>query len=89
MGLRGSGAGPPAQRQLVRGLAATSLQDPQKGSKMMQNWVKITGFEQGPGAKGRYIVTFGQEAVRGPQKWSKMSIFLLKWSKIIKNHEIC
>ena len=27
--------GPPAQRQLVRGLAAASLQDPQKGSKMV------------------------------------------------------
>ena len=29
-------AGPSAQRQLVRGLAAASLQDPQKGSKMVK-----------------------------------------------------
>ena len=61
--------------------------DPQKGSKSGQN----RGFERvlsGPervlGVKGRYIVTFGQEAVRGPQKWSKMSIFLLKMTK---NHQ--
>ena len=35
----------------------------------------LTGSERVHGAKGRYIVTFGQEAVRGPQKRSKMSIF--------------
>ena len=28
--------GPPTQRQLVRGLAAASLQDPQKGSKLVK-----------------------------------------------------
>ena len=59
--------------------------------KRVQKWSKIgvlrgflTGFERVLGAKGRYIVTFGQEAVRGPQKWSKMSIFLLK---MVQNHQ--
>ena len=33
--------GPPAQRQLVRGLAAAYLQDPQKGSQNGQNKVKF------------------------------------------------
>ena len=53
-------------------------------------WSKIgvlRGFLTGPErvlrVKGRYIVAFGQ-AVRGPQKWSKMSIFLLK---MVKNHQ--
>ena len=44
----------------------------------------LTGFERVLWLKGRYIVTFGEEAVRGPQKWSKMSIFLLKMTK---NHQ--
>ena len=40
--------GPPAQRQLVRGLAATSLQDPQKGSKMVKIRVKIGSLKVPP-----------------------------------------
>ena len=61
--------------------------DPQKGPKVVKIGVLrgfLTGFERVHGAKGRYIVTFGEEAVRGPQKWSKMSIFLLK---MVKNHQ--
>ena len=61
--------------------------DPQKGSKMVKNRVLrgfLTGSEGVHGLKGRYIVTFGQEAVRGPQKRSKMSIFLLK---MVQNHQ--
>ena len=58
--------------------------DPQKGVQM----VKIRGFWRVlrvHGVKGKiYIVTFWQEAVRGPQKWSKMSIFLLKMDQ---NHQ--
>ena len=40
--------------------------DPQKGSKMVKIGVLrgfLTGFERVLGVKGRYIVTFGQEAV--------------------------
>ena len=66
--------------------------DPQKGSKMVKIGVLrgfLTGFERVFGVKGRYIVTFGEEAVRGPQKRSKMSIFLLKMVQNHQNHEIC
>ena len=41
-------AGPPAQRQLVRGLAATSSQDPQKGSKMVKIRVKLGSLRVPP-----------------------------------------
>ena len=40
--------------------------DPQKGSKMVKIGVLrgfLTGFERVRGLKGRYIATFGQEAV--------------------------
>ena len=40
--------------------------DPQKGSKVVKNRGFegfLTGFEQVLGVKGRYIVTFGEEAV--------------------------
>ena len=40
--------------------------DPQKGSKMVKNRGferVLTGFERVHGDKGRYIVTFGEEAV--------------------------
>ena len=70
--------------------------DPQKGSKVVKIGVLrgfLTGFERVHGAKGRYIVTFGQEAVRGPQKRSKMSIFPIrndqKSSKITKFAKMC
>ena len=53
----------------------------------------LTGFERVHGLKGRYIVTFGEEAVRGPQKWSKMFIFPIKngpkSSKITKFAKMC
>ena len=61
--------------------------DPQKGPKVVKNRGferVLTGFERVLGLKGRYIVAFGEEAVRGPQKWSKMSIFLLK---MVQNHQ--
>ena len=61
--------------------------DPQRGPKWSKLGVLrgfLTGFERSHGAKGRYIVTFGEEAVRGPQKRSKMSIFLLK---MVQNHQ--
>ena len=68
-------------------IAATSHWALKRGPK----WSKIgvlrgflTGFERVHGAKGRYIVTFGEAAVRGPQKRSKMSIFLLKMGQ---NHQ--
>ena len=61
--------------------------DPQKGPK----WSKIgvlrgflTGFERVHGVKGRYIVTFGEEAVRSPQKGPKCPFFLLK---MVQNHQ--
>ena len=68
--------------------------------KRVQKWSKIgvlRGFLTGPervlGLKGRYIVTFGQEAVRGPQKGSKMFIFPIKndqkSSKITKFAKMC
>ena len=68
-------------------ISATAHRTLKRGPK----WSKIgvlrgflTGVERVREAKGRYIVTFGQEAVRGPQKWSKMSIFLLK---MVQNHQ--
>ena len=68
-------------------ICATSSPDPQKGPKVVKIGVLrgfLVGFERVHEAKGRYIVTFGQEAVRGPQKWPKMSIFLLK---MVQNHQ--
>ena len=41
-------AGPPAQRQLVRGLAAASSRDPQKGSKMVKIRVKLGSLKVPP-----------------------------------------
>ena len=68
-------------------IAATSHWTLKRGPKVVKIGVLrgfLTGFERVHEAKGRYIVTFGQEAVRGPQKWSKMSIFLLK---MVQNHQ--
>ena len=58
-------AGPPAQRQLVRGLAAASLQDPQKGSKMVKIRVKIGSLRVPPRSiravgLNRHILAGGQ-----------------------------
>ena len=58
-------AGPPAQRQLVRGLAADLLQDPQKGpkwSKLGSNWGPVRSL-QGPSravGQNRHILAGGQ-----------------------------
>ena len=68
-------------------ISATSHRTLKRGPKVVKIGVLrgfLTGFEGVYGAKGRYIVTFGEEAVRGPQKRSKMSIFLLKMTK---NHQ--
>ena len=86
--------GPPAQRQLVGGLAATSSQDPQKGSKM----VKIRSNSgpsrslQGPPGQRAKIGTFWREAKRVAQeaqngskigsKWHFPVLLMAKWSKI-------
>ena len=68
-------------------ISTTSHRTLKRGPKVVKNRGferVLTGPERVLGAKGRYIVTFGQEAVRGPQKWSKMSIFLLK---MVQNHQ--
>ena len=68
-------------------IAATSHWTLKRGPK----WSKIgvlrgflTGFEQVLGVKGRYIVTFGEEAGRGPQNGPKCPFFLLK---MVQNHQ--
>ena len=68
-------------------ISATAHRTLKRGLKVVKIGVLrgfLSGFERVLGVKGRYIVTFGEEAVRGPQKWSKMSIFLLKMTK---NHQ--
>ena len=73
---------------ILLGLISTTLHwTLKRGPKVVKIGVLrgfLTGFERVLGVKGRYIVTFGEEAVWGPQKWSKMSIFLLK---MVQNHQ--
>ena len=52
--------------------------DPQKGSKEVKIGVLrgfLSGFERVLGAKGRYIVTFGEEAAEVLKRGPKCSFF--------------
>ena len=63
---------------LWAGGPAQSLTNPCRDLKFWSFWPLLTSFwvqNKARGVKGRNIVTFGQEAVWGPQKRSKMSIF--------------
>ena len=59
-------------------ISATSHRTLKRGPKWSKLGVLrgfLTGFERVLWLKGRYIVTFGEEAVSGPQKWPKCPFF--------------